>query len=129
MIARSPKATWTYVLVSDRSLPREEQTRFTLKHLTLAQESEILDSCARDPISGAVVRQAVGSEHLRALRRGLVGWENLRNAEGGEIAFEAGPGGGARDDLLFLLPLVVREELANALELELVFDQAELAKS
>jgi hypothetical protein len=129
MIARSPKSTWKYVLERDRSLPKEEQTVWKLKHLTLAQEHAIIDQVAYDPITGRGVRQAAGTEHLRSLRHGLVGWENFQREDKTQIEFEAGPLGGAKDELLYLLPLGAREELAQAIENELSIDEAELRKS
>ena len=129
MIVRSPKQTWNYVLQADRRLPKEKQTVFKLKHLTLAEEQALLDNWSRDPVTGQGVRNAVGSEHLLVLRRGLVGWTNLVDGDGLDIKFEPGPWGGATDALLFLIPLMDREELARAIENEMVFEQAEVGKS
>lgn len=129
MIVRSPKQTWPYVLFADRRLPREQQTVWKLKHLTLAEEQALLDNWSRDPITGQAVRNAIGSEHLTVLRRGLVGWTNLLDADGLAIPFEAGPWGGATDDLLFRIPLMDREELARAIENEVVFEPEEVGKS
>lgn len=129
MIVRDPRASWSFVLERDRDQPKEKQTVFRLKHLTLAQEHAIVDQVGRDPISGMTVRHAAGTEHLRTLRHGLVGWANLKRVDGTDVQFEASPLGGATDELLFLLPLGVREELATAIEMELAWNEDESGKS
>lgn len=127
MIVRDPRATWKYVLESDRRLPRDEQTVFELKHLTLADEHRTLDNLDRDSF-GVGIRRESGSEHLALLRKYLAGWSGLKRADGTEVTFDA-PKGQVRDDLLFLLPLRVREELALAIEHEVVFEPVEVGKS
>lgn len=129
MIARSPLATWPYVLESDRKLPREQQTVFQLKHLSLGEEHALLDNTVRDPLTGHLLRQQVGSEHLNTLRKALVGWDRLPDDKNTPIPFEAGPWGGAKDELLFRIPLGAREELARAIENELRYDPDEVGKS
>ena len=42
-IALDPKATFTYVLEDDRKLPDEDQTSFTLRGLTVAEEAKVAD--------------------------------------------------------------------------------------
>jgi hypothetical protein len=43
-IALDPKATFDYVLEDDRSIPKEDQTVFTLRGLTVAEEAKVADS-------------------------------------------------------------------------------------
>ena len=43
-IALDPKATFEYVLEDDQSLPKEDQTVFTLRGLTVAEEARVADS-------------------------------------------------------------------------------------
>ena len=43
-IALDPKATFEYILEDDRALPTEEQTIFTLRGLTVAEEARVADS-------------------------------------------------------------------------------------
>lgn len=131
MLVRDPRPSWSYVLESDRKLPRGDPARsvFKLKHLTLEQEANIIDDFERDPFTGVSHRRNVGTSHLRALRIGLIGWENVRDERGTEIPFEAGPYGGAKDELLRRLPITVREELAQAIEQEMAYDPEEVGKS
>jgi hypothetical protein len=129
MIVTDPRSTWSYVLEAERALSKDQQTTFRLRHLSLAAESELIDSYARDPMTGLMIRQAIGSEHLRVLRRALVGWDNLCKPDGSPVVFEAGPQGGAKDELLALIPLLVREELARAVEAETLQPEAERGKS
>lgn len=129
MIARSPKATWKFVLRRERSLPKEQRTTWILKHLSLAEESALLDNVVRDPVTGIGYRQALGSEHLNSLRRALMGWENFQREDSTQVQFAAGPLGGAKDELLFLITLADREEIANAIENEIETTEEEQKKS
>jgi hypothetical protein len=129
MIARSPKATWKYVLKSERDLPKEQRTTWLLGHLSLAQESALLDNVVRDPITGVGYRQALGSEHLNTLRQALKGWDNFPRDDGSQVVYEPGVLGGAKDEHLFMIRLSDREELATAIENEIAFDPDEQKKS
>lgn len=142
--ARSPRSTWKYVLLADRTLPKEDQTGdaaqdaeklrarqtvWKLKHLTLEEEHRLLDNLVRDPITGMAVRAMPGSEHLASLRIGLTGWENWLDEEGNPIACELDKRGRVTDERLFRIPLHDREELARAIENEVVFEPDEVGKS
>lgn len=128
MLARSPKATWKYVLAADRKLPRSEQTVFELGHLTLAEEARLFDNLDRDS-NGIPIRKDLGSERLNLLRVKLKGWTNFRSEDGSEIQFETTPLGLVKDDLLFRLTSDQRHEIALAIENEIVFDTDEQKKS
>lgn len=142
--ARSPRSTWKYVLLADRTLPKEEQTGdaaqnaeklrarqtvWKLKHLTIEEEHRLLDNLVRDPVSGMAVRATPGSEHLNSLRIGLTGWDNWLDENGNPIPCELDKRGRVPDELLFRIPLSDREELARAIENELAFDPDEVGKS
>lgn len=132
MLVIDPRSTWTYVLEADKDLPVDEQTEWTLGHLSLADEATLIDGYLRDPMTGLMVRQAIGSEHLRVIRRGLRGWRKFRVRRDGnvqEVPFETGPLGGPKDELLALIPLLAREELARAIEAETLQREEERKKS
>jgi hypothetical protein len=121
MIARDPRAQWRYVLQADRKLPTDEQTVFLLSHLTLTQEAQTVDALARGEI---------GTHRTRNLREHLVGWENMRDPKGAQLAFEVDPRTKlVRDDLLMVMHVADRQELAMAVENETVYDPADLGKS
>lgn len=139
MIALTPLARWTYVLERERlkklddgtivPIPRDEQTTtFELEHLSLSEEQALLDDIGFDE-HGNRIRKNRGSVHLRMLRTKLVGWTNFRDKDGTAVAFEKGPLGGAKDELLRRISLGDREELANAIENQTAFTQAELGES
>jgi hypothetical protein len=87
-IALDPKATFEYVLDDDRTLPEEEQTVFTLRGLTVAEEARVADSM----ISGLPGQDELsfrsGTHQLTVLRFGLRGWTGFNNAGGKSVDFE-----------------------------------------
>lgn len=82
--ALNPEERWRYILKTDLNLPPEEQTVFLLKALSRKEM--------------AVVRTAIENDQIimayhAALERGLVGWENFRDADGNIVEFKTGADG------------------------------------
>lgn len=91
-IALDPKSTFSYVLRDDRELPKEQQTVFELRGLTVAEEASVTDSMilAHGGVEELSVR--AGTHALTVLRFGLKGWSNFKNADGADVAFEVEKG-------------------------------------
>lgn len=128
MIATNPKSTWDYVLLQDRALPKEQQTVFHLKHLTLAEEHATFDGLDRIGSIG-LGRRDLGSSYLRSLRAGLTGWSNMQDGKGGFVEPTKNPFGQISDESLQRLTLDQRIELARAIENGLEVTEAELERS
>jgi len=127
VIAITPQRRVAYVLESER--PRKGQvdppvpTVFYLRDLTPSEDAEVSDS-------GGVMRDGVfvpqtSTQQLRALRKGLVGWENLYDEKGNVIEFDPDAKGEAFDAQLGLLPRAVRRELGREILRGLTVDTAE----
>lgn len=128
MIATNPKSTWNYVLLEDRALPKEQQTVFHLKHLTLAEEHQTYDGL--DRIGGVGLgRRDLGSSYLRSLRAGLSGWSNMPDGQGGFVEPKKDAFGQISDESLQRLSLNQRIELARAIENCLEITEPELERS
>jgi hypothetical protein len=127
MIARDPRATWKYVLVKDRALPREQQTVFNLKHLSLRAEQEAYDGIERTK-DGSVVMDT-GSRSLKCLREGLAGWDNLLDEKGAPVDATKNALGQVDDVSLMRLEIEDRMELAGAIENEIAYDPDTVGKS
>lgn len=127
VIARDPRATWKYVLVRDRGLPRAQQTVFVLKHLTLRSEQAAYDDIERTRDGSVVV--ATGTRSLDVLREGLDGWENLPDDKGAHVEPRKNTLGQVDDASLMRLDIEWRMELAGAIENEIVFDPDTVGKS
>lgn len=91
-IALDPKATFTYVLEDDRKLPQEEQTAFTLRGLTVAEEAKVADSMISSIPGQEELSFRSGTHQLTVLRHGLRGWSNFLDPSGKEVPFETGKG-------------------------------------
>lgn len=91
-IALDPKSTFPYVLKDDRELPKEQQTVFQLRGLTVSEEATVTDSMilAHGGVEELSVR--AGTHQLTVLRYGLKGWSNFKNADGADVAFEVEKG-------------------------------------
>jgi hypothetical protein len=79
-MAQIQKAKWerqTYVLKIDRGLPEDQQTKWHIKPLAVADTREVHDLLMSDkPASGL----------MKAFTRGVVGWDNLTD-DGKEFPF------------------------------------------
>ena len=87
-IALDPKATFEYVLEDDRKLPLEEQTTFTLRGLTVAEEAKVADSMISSTPGADELTFRSGTHQLTVLRQGLRGWANLLDGNGKAVSFE-----------------------------------------
>lgn len=87
-IALNPKQTYFYVLDCDRSLPENEQTKFEIRGLTVAEEASVSDSMILAHSGGDDFSFRAGTHQLTVLRLGLRGWANFRDGEGQEVPFE-----------------------------------------
>jgi hypothetical protein len=116
-IALDPKATFEYVLEDDQSLPKEDQTVFTLRGLTVAEEARVADSM----ISGLPGQDELsfrsGTHQLTVLRYGLRGWTGFLDGEGKPVAFETSNGSPrhVKDSSLDRILPKYRTELVNAI--------------
>jgi hypothetical protein len=86
-IALDPKATFEYVLEDDQSLPKEEQTVFTLRGLTVAEEARVADSMIAGLPGQDELSFRSGTHQLTVLRFGLRGWTGFNDAEGTPVEF------------------------------------------
>ena len=91
-IALDPKATFDYVLEDDRSLPKEDQTVFTLRGLTVAEEAKVADSMISSIPGEEELSFRSGTHQLTILRHGLREWKNFLSSDGKDVPFEAGRG-------------------------------------
>jgi len=99
MKAVSPKQDYEYILKAERELPREEQTIFTLSHLSAAQEQFLSDKQGYQTDEGFVF--TLGTSNIIALHLGLKKVVNFLNENGGEVEIE-------RDEKKAYLPGKVR---------------------
>jgi len=116
-IALDPKATFEFVLEDDRSLPEEEQTVFTLRGLTVAEEARVADSMISSIPGAEELSFRSGTHQLTVLRFGLRGWRNLPTASGGEVKFDMTRGNPrvVTDDCLDRLLARHRSEISAAI--------------
>lgn len=127
VIARDPRTTWKYVLGKDRALPREQQTVWKLKHLSLHAEQAAYDGIERTRNESVVID--TGSRGLAVLREGLDGWDNFPDSKGVQVTVEKNARGCISDECLMRIELEDRIELAGAIENEIDFDPDTVGKS
>jgi hypothetical protein len=116
-IALDPKATYEYVLEEDRKLPEEEQTVFTLRGLTVAEEARVADNMIASIPGQEEFAFRSGTHQLTVLRFGLRGWSNFKSATGSEVTFDIGRGNPRQvtDEALDRLLPRHRQELVGAI--------------
>jgi hypothetical protein len=116
-IALDPKATFEYVLEDDRQLEQGEQTIFTLRGLTVAEEAKVADSMISSIPGQEELTFRSGTHQLTILRHGLRGWRNFLNGEGAEVPFETTKGSPRQvtDECLDRLSPAHRQELVAAI--------------
>lgn len=88
-IAINPRKKRTLVLAEDQELAPEQQTRFFARDLTPSETAEVTDMrfWERENAEGRFERcSRPASQALYILTRALTGWENLRDADGNEVA-------------------------------------------
>jgi hypothetical protein len=121
VVAVDPQAPFNYILEEDRE--SEAPTVFKLKALSARELARIEDGVRLD-LQRQEMTLRSGSKPLDILAAGLVGWENLKDAQGKEVPFKAG-------DLAcldYLLPRW-RGELANAITEQTRLPEAEAKNS
>ena len=91
-IALDPKATFTYVLEDDRTIPEGERTVFTLRGLTVAEEARVADSMISSIPGQEELSFRSGTHQLTVLRHGLRGWSQFLDGTGAEVPFTIGKG-------------------------------------
>lgn len=126
-IALDPKATFDYVLEDDRSQPEGEQTLFTLRGLTVAQEARVADNMIASIPGQEELSFRSGTHQLTVLRYGLRGWANFKDAGGDDVVFrtENGSPRHVTDACLDRLLPKHRTELVNAVLERGSVDEAE----
>jgi hypothetical protein len=84
VIALSPASTFDYVPQSDRDKPRDQQTTFRLRHLTLEERMHcagaMLDATRDEKNPSRTLTTSV-----QLLRIGIESWTNFRGADGAEV--------------------------------------------
>tara|TARA_R110000824_G_scaffold209433_1_gene395214 strand:+ start:115 stop:507 length:393 start_codon:yes stop_codon:yes gene_type:complete len=116
-IALDPKATFDYVVEDDRKLPKEEQTTFTLRGLTVSEEARVADTMISSIPGQEELAFRSGTHQLTVLRQGLRGWSNFMSPGGEEISFDKGKAHPKviTDDCLDRLSSAHRQELVSAI--------------
>lgn len=104
-----------YVLKSERELEAEAQSVFLLKCLSATEAAELEDRNATVDMKSNMMLMSNASIALDVLRRGLKGWENVRNSDGELVEFRTDNKGRVRNDVLDMIPPAIRRELANAI--------------
>lgn len=116
-IALDPKATFQYVLECDRSAPKEDQTVFELRGLTVAEEARVADAMITSTPGAEELNFRSGTHQLTVLRAGLKGWTGFSDASGEEVPFVQSKGHPRHitDECLDRLLPAWRQELVNAI--------------
>ena len=95
-IALNVSATKDYVLKCDRTLPEEQQTKFTLGMLDVKERIKIEDDQAqygistsnKSPDAPADMRVLRHKRNYEVVKLGLVGWKDFKDENGKEIVFD-----------------------------------------
>ncbi|MBI5427542.1 MAG: hypothetical protein HZA02_04595 [Nitrospinae bacterium] len=115
-IAVNPNEKIRYILKGDRDLPVERQTVFLLKPLRAKDAARMQDGAAEIDIgkgrADSTMRIMSGTQTLEALRSGLAGWENFKNAQGEEVVWREN-NGEPRPEMFDLIAAKDRRELAE----------------
>lgn len=92
-------------------VPEEEKTVFKVKMLTAREGAELRDDLYNVSGSGKEREEKLksGTIELKALRKGIKGWENFQDDDGEEIEFDSGK----IDKMLDKIPPDIRMELAD----------------
>lgn len=119
MIALDPRKQVSYVAISDRKLPENEQVKFILKSLTLNDEAVINDSLFIR--SGETVRASMSTQHATAINVGLVDVIGLKDSEGNTLTleYEKSPNEWGvieiKPEFLTRIPASIRTEIARVI--------------
>lgn len=119
-IALDPKRTSEFVLSCDRKdesgkpIPKEKQTVFELRVLTARELAQLEDELSEVDMRGTIKVKA-GSQVLKILKLGLVGWKNFKDGKGNEIQFQKDKEGVPREQNWNYLKQNWRREIADAI--------------
>lgn len=111
-IAVDPDKVVPYVLIEDRKLPVEQQTRFLCKFLSAREDAQIQDNVVRGNTDEKSMQVKSGSTVLETLRKGLRGWENFKDQNGNDVPWREN-NGTPRDENFNHLKPHWRREIAN----------------
>jgi len=120
MKAVSVNSTTDYICKCDRGLPKEEQTVFKIRSLSVEQEA-VLEDALGQVKQGGDFAVNLGSQALLALNLGLENVENLTGPKGKAVKMERDERkallkGGVRpwkDESLSQIPRAERNEVAQ----------------
>ena len=130
--ARDPRKVREYVALCDRDQPVEEQTVWLLRALDVFDQEVLAEHYQAAGIGQADQVNTSNSKQLRALietvRRGLSGWKNHRDSNGGQVAFGQGPDGFATDDTLRVIRADIVVELSGEISTSETVGTAEAGK-
>lgn len=110
MIVVSTREEFDYVMEADRDLPKEQQTVFRLRPLSLRESNEIEDLIGLGGGEGF----PAGTVHTKTIKYGLVNWCNLKDQDGVSVGFEK-KDGLIKDKMLSMFTTAQRTELFNAI--------------
>lgn len=120
--AINPKTPFEFVSKADRELPAgsPDRTVWTLRHLTIAEQTEAQDMAASVTGEGAdaAINVKTGTLVLHALRIGVLSVVNFRDENGNDVPMKRVRRGGAEftaDDSLERIDPDLRAELCNAI--------------
>ena len=113
MIALSPKSSYAYVCKAEQEISPELQTTFHLKQLTVSEQASVDDAFGK--YVGGDMQVMTGTQHLTALRVGILSVDNLKDSAGATVNVTRTDAGFVSDEFLEKLPKDVRSELARAI--------------
>lgn len=130
----SPVETWDYESPADPDKGTDQATRFKLRTLDVTTMAELYDGAMS--LDGDKLKFNTNSMAIRAVRRGLAGWANFRDAQGNDIPFETvnrvqngQPVAEVAEASLNRIPLELMKELADELKAKNIVTKAEAKNS
>jgi len=116
VIAIDAHREWEYISQGDLAtdekgeplVPENERTVFLLQSLSPGKIADVTDMGMQQDTLGGKVTFRTASQVVTILLFGLVGWRNLKDRKGNEVAVPEAP-----MDRLSLLPEALRAELAK----------------
>lgn len=81
MIITSVRRPFSYVLVRERELPPDQQSKFMIQPLTFDEAAQIQDALGKTDGKG------FGTFKKMCLELGIKGWENVKDADGKDVPF------------------------------------------
>lgn len=119
IIAIDPDATHRYIPKIARDWPVEDQPVFLIKTLKAKEAANLQDGMTdavvnKKDSNDTTVRIYSGTAAVKALKAGLVGWENFKDADGEDVEFREN-NGTPRMENFDRIPVKIRAELAEAI--------------